>query len=767
MQVINTRLPLEQTVRFLREKATLFNEVPDSALEKIAQRLIPSQVKAGFHIIEQGETGESLYIVVKGKLEVFVASGDDGSKKVGEITSGDCVGEGALVTSEPRTATVVARTDCRLLTLSRNDFQDILKEFPSEVEVFVRIVSKRSKSLSPSQFRPSPEKLREFLCSVDLMASLGEDVLAELEPRMQWIFLPGGETLMKQGDPGDSMYIVVNGRLRYIVKNNSGEIVAEGEISRGDIMGEMSLLTGEKRSATVYATRGCELVRFSTDTFEGLIAKNPGAMLNITRTIALRLKGEMGKHRKKKHIKVITLLPLYQDLPYEEFARKLRGKLSENGSVFFADKQAFAASLGHDSDDLEKMQYTITDLFSWFYRLEDEYSMVIIISDPLDKIWTETSLRHTDKVYLLADHKCSEILYPVEIRYLSEDTLDTSPERELVLLYSDSNIVPLNTEARLKRRKLSRHHHVRLYKDEDFARLARNFNGRSIGIALGGGGAKGFAHIGLLKAFLEFGIPIDIIGGTSAGSIMASFFALGYGIDDISRYAKLLMVEKDLLTDYTYPMVSLIRGRKYTRAIKEFVGDKKIEDMWIPYFAVATDLTLAQKKVFTTGDLWKAVRASTSLPGILPPLFDDGSVYVDGGLLDNIPGSVLKPLGSGINIAVSLGMGNRKARDEVFSYYFSDENQGVAPSVFQALGMSFSRKSKKQQLPTMGNLIMRSTMVNSLAMANSTRKEVDLYIDLPVGNYSIFAWKDFDDIVQTGYNYARENLDLWRNQLGL
>jgi|GEM_PF-233962 len=756
--------------KFIKSNAVLFHDIDDSALSKIAAKLTPISFQAGKDVITQGELGENLYIVYSGKLDVFITGADNKTKKVGEISPGDCVGEGALITKEPRNATVRASTKSRLLSLSHVDFQEVLREYPAEMEVFVRIIGKRSKSINPSQFRPSPEKLREFLSSVDLMASLGHKALAELEPKMQWIFLPGGETLMKQGDPGDSMYIVVNGRMRYVVKNKDHEVVAEGDFSRGDIIGEMSLLTGEKRSATVFATRGCEVVRFSTEVFEDLISKNPAGMLNITRTIALRLKGDFSGRKKKRSIKVITLLPLYENIPYADFSLKLVKQLKKEKTVFYADKKAFLKFLRLQKNtpgDAKNTGYTLTDLFAWFYSLEDQYEMVIIVSDPEDKTWTETCLRHTDKIYLLADHTCTDDLYPVEIRYLSSEQAETSPDRELIFIYDKPGIEPSRTAARLARRRVTRHHHIRVYEAQDLGRLARNFTGHSVGIALGGGGAKGFAHIGFLRALVEDGIPVDIIGGTSAGSIMGALYAFGFNIDEIESISRKLMVDQNNLNDYTYPLVSLLRGKKYTDAIKNFMGSKKIEDMWIPFFAVATDLTLAEKKVFSEGDVWKAIRASTSLPGIMPPLFDNGSIYIDGALLDNIPGSVLKKSNAGTKIAVSLGAGDRVSRDKIFSQVFDERRQGIAPSILQALKMKLSPKSRKAQVPTMGNLIMRATMVNSLAMEHTTRKEVDLYVELPVGNYSLFAWKEFDRIVEAGYRYAKKNTRQWKKQLGL
>lgn len=758
---------------FIRTKTTLFRELNDEATRSIAGKMVPGTCLVGAEIMRQGEMGDCFFVVTKGRFDVFIIDERGRQKKVGNVSSGGVIGEGALVTNEPRNATVKAVTDAGLLRLSSNDFQGILRKNPREMEIFVRIISKRSKSISPSHFRPSAEKLQKFLGSVGFFSSLNRDILKKLEPKMQWLFLPAGEVLMRQGTPGKSMYIMVNGRLRYVVRNESGEMISEGEFVRGDIIGEMALLTGARRSATVYATRGSELVQFSTKDFQTFFSKNPEALFSITKTLANRLIEVRKSPEKKRRTRVVTLLQLHPEVKFREFAEKLCGALNRTEKAIIADKAGFVEFIRKERGSEEahsegkEFHYSLSELLSWFYMLEEQNDIVLLCAEPSDRFWTESSLQHTDKILMVANHDSSEKLYPVEIRYLSEARDENSPGRELVFLYEKEGLRPENTRKHFEYRKVNRYHHIRTWLPGDMDRMVRNLLGRSIGVVLGGGGAKGAAHLGVLKALDEAGIPIDHIGGTSVGSIMGALYAMGLGVDEMINLARELMVRREVMKDYTFPMVSILTGKKHTNVIKEAVDGIRIEDLWIPYFAVATDLTQASKKVFDEGHLWKAIRASTSLPGIFPPLYDHGSLYVDGALLDNVPGSVLKGKKVGHSVAVNLGGGGDKGEDEIYAGFFEKEGQGIAPSWLTGILGKINPFAKKVDVPGIFSVIMRSTMINSVAMTHETKRQSDIYVDIPLDGFSLFNWDRFDEMVEVGYQYVKERCDGWKEELEL
>ncbi|TGM36365.1 phospholipase [Leptospira levettii] len=712
-------------------------------------------------VIKQGEHGNALYLVATGSFSVYVTN--DGKKqKLGEVKPGSCFGEGALVTDEPRNATVVCDQSGIVYRIDRNEFKRAFKDRSEELKAFVRLISRRSRALHRSVFRPEPRRIKELISSVSLFQGVGTKLISELEQQMEWIFLPGGETLMRQGDKADGMYVVVNGSLVYEVRNDQGLVVSTGNFSKGDIIGEMALLTGEPRTATVVATLSCEIVKISTVAFEAVFSKHPPSMLAITKLIADRFtKDRMGKRTVKKTRSIITLFPLQKDLSVRDFAHNLANALKKNGRTIIVESKDFKKKKGD-------REHAVSDILESLYHLQDTHDFLILCPDFDDKLWTETILHHTNRILLLSDAKKADVLSPEEIRFLGDSEETHGPIRELVLLYSDPNEKPKNISNLTKIRKTDVVRHIRTYSHHGFESLTRFITGRSIGLALGGGGAKGFAHIGLIKAMQEENIPIDMIGGTSAGALMASIYALGNDAPSLERIAKALMSDKKTLNDYTIPVVSLIRGKKFNTVIKSFVGETMIEDLWLPYFAVATSLSKAQKVIIDRGPLWKALRASASIPGILPPFFENNELLVDGAMLDNIPGAVMREKGADFVISVALASEGDSAADELFGRIYPKNNSGALPSALRLLFKRLFRKAQNfKDAPNLLSLLMRATFVASDAAMAQAKAESDIFAELPVEQYGLFDWKKFYELVEIGYRYGKTNAKTWKKQLGI
>ncbi|MCW7498501.1 cyclic nucleotide-binding domain-containing protein [Leptospira levettii] len=712
-------------------------------------------------VIKQGEHGNALYLVATGSFSVYVTN--DGKKqKLGEVKPGSCFGEGALVTDEPRNATVVCDQSGIVYRIDRNEFKRAFKDRSEELKAFVRLISRRSRALHRSVFRPEPRRIKELISSVSLFQGVGTKLISELEQQMEWIFLPGGETLMRQGDKADGMYVVVNGSLVYEVRNDQGLVVSTGNFSKGDIIGEMALLTGEPRTATVVATLSCEIVKISTVAFEAVFSKHPPSMLAITKLIADRFtKDRMGKRTVKKTRSIITLFPLQKDLSVRDFAHNLANALKKNGRTIIVESKDFKKKKGD-------REHVVSDILESLYHLQDTHDFLILCPDFDDKLWTETILHHTNRILLLSDAKKADVLSPEEIRFLGDSEETHGPIRELVLLYSDPNEKPKNISNLTKIRKTDVVRHIRTYSHHGFESLTRFITGRSIGLALGGGGAKGFAHIGLIKAMQEENIPIDMIGGTSAGALMASIYALGNDAPSLERIAKALMSDKKTLNDYTIPVVSLIRGKKFNTVIKSFVGETMIEDLWLPYFAVATSLSKAQKVIIDRGPLWKALRASASIPGILPPFFENNELLVDGAMLDNIPGAVMREKGADFVISVALASEGDSAADELFGRIYPKNNSGALPSALRLLFKRLFRKAQNfKEAPNLLSLLMRATFVASDAAMAQAKAESDIFAELPVEQYGLFDWKKFYELVEIGYRYGKTNAKTWKKQLGI
>lgn len=653
--------------------------------------------------------------------------------------------------------------------ISHSGISEILYILPDELN---RIVSKlpnwkkwiedlnqENHLFHVSKLRPSKKELMSFLSSVELLFRLDKSTLSKLESRMEWLVIPGGEILLKQGDSGDSMYILVLGRLSWTVRSENEEILAEGELGKGDILGEMSLLSGDKRSATVAALRTSQVVRIYREDFRKCFANSPEALFQITGTIAHRLGTERNQvYRKSKSVKTVSVFPLnFQESP-DEFYHSLQRGLKNFGKIILVDYNSFK----NKKNSIKKRDtYRIGDLVNWFYDLEKYYDKLIFKTDMQNPGWRETCFRQSDRILVLIDPTLPFPSYSEEINSMLPETI----QKELVFLIDSDFIDWKKIESILKKFNSITHSIIRRGIDVDFGRLSRRLTGKSIGVALSGGGAKGFAHLGLLKCFEENEIPVDMISGTSAGAIMGGLFAMGLDSSDILPLIRNFWLDRNLLGDFTFPFVSLVRGKRYSQAIHEFFKDRSIETLPIPFYAIACNLTKAERKVFDRGLLWKAVRSSTSIPGIFPPFSERGELFVDGGLLDNLPGSILKERGAGILISVDLGGGGQIDKDEMYHNLLGPQYLGEAPSFFNLLFHHLKRKTLKTKYTGFAEIMMRSLMLSSKNNQNRTRNDSDLYIELPVGGYSTFDWDQFQKLYEIGYETGRKKIHIWKNEI--
>ena len=180
---------------------------------------------------------------------------------------------------------------------------------------------------------------------------------------------------------------------------------------------------------------------------------------------------------------------------------------------------------------------------------------------------------------------------------------------------------------------------------------------RKIGLALGSGSARGWAHIGVIKALNEAGIRLDYVAGTSAGAVVGAVYASGR-IDSLKDVVLQLDWKKiTFLLDVVFPKCGLIDGNKIAEFIRCNVEEKNIEDLHLPFCAVSTDLATGNEVVINDGDIIEAVRASISIPGIFTPVKRNSAILVDGGLVNPVPVSVVREMGADFVIAVNLNHG--------------------------------------------------------------------------------------------------------------
>jgi predicted acylesterase/phospholipase RssA len=282
-------------------------------------------------------------------------------------------------------------------------------------------------------------------------------------------------------------------------------------------------------------------------------------------------------------------------------------------------------------------------------------------------------------------------------------------------------------------------------------RLARVIAGRANGVVLGGGGARGFAAIGVLRALHESGVPVDRIGGTSMGSLIAAQYACGLDFKAIEEVSYEYWVKGKPARDFTLPILSLVRGKRMQQLVIDLCGEWRIEDMPLRYFCVSSDLGSAELVVHNRGRLWPAVRASGSFPVMGPPMFMNGRVLVDGGVLNNLPSDIMRSEFGGHIIAVDASP--QRVRTVAMEW---DEQ---TPSGWHLLWRQFNPFAERAMLPGILEVLSRTATLNSERMSRQAGLQADLLIAPPLGGYGTMRFEKMHEIIEIGYRHTLAELE--------
>jgi len=571
-----------------------------------------------------------------------------------------------------------------------------------------------------------PEALYERLKSFSLLENVGDAALRNLLAEANWFALPGGTLLEREGENNAALFLVVTGSLGVFVSDEQAQRRMVAHIPAGETVGEMSLIAGSSNhSAQLVALRDTELLRISPDGFEALIARHPRVMMNLMQMLVKRLKDANRGRTPKAHPKTFAIVPLQEGLSEVPIAQRLTQALARMGC------RAAVLDAGAGDQTAE-----------WFNGFEQAHDVVFYRGDAPDSPWTQLCLRQADRIFLLARANQPLPLAPLDLPAFKERA---SGLPELLLLHPDGASAVLPEHFSVRSGLFRAHHHLRAGHQADVARIARFIAGRAVGLVLAGGGARGFAHIGIIKALKEAGVPFDQLGGTSMGAIIAAGLAREWGLEEMRDRMRAVFVNDNPLSDFTLPLIALVRGRKVSARLREHFDEVCIEELPLPFFAVSSDLTTGRIHIHRDGTLWRALRASVALPGILPPVTHHGHLLVDGGVMNNLPVDVMREqaYGAGPIIACDItGEVDLRA---------TDEHYGELP---WWLAWRRDRAS-----PNIISILMRSGTVGSEAQRRIVREQCDYLIEPPMPDIQLRDWKKFDQAIQEGYDAARACID--------
>jgi NTE family protein len=535
------------------------------------------------------------------------------------------------------------------------------------------------------------------LASVPRFHGVRADALRSLEAGAGSVVVHAGEWLFRSGDPADCLYVVRSGRVRIVVEGDEGPRILR-EVGAGAAIGELALLTGSNRSASVQAVRDSELVVLSAATFDELLGEDPAFAGAVARELALQLQASGRLEGPAARARVFSVVPLDRAVDAGRLAAVLERELARHGSV---------TVLG-GGDDL------VGEPSAALARAESDHDTVVLLAGADGDGWDAFCRRQGDRVVLVA----------------GPDT-PVTPEPagcDLVLLAP----MPSGVVARWLATAEPRTHHL-VYEaafEIGAARAARRIAGRSLGLVLSGGGARGLAHIGVIGALTDAGFEVDRLGGCSMGAFVAGMSALGLDESQIHEVCRDELVRRAPFNDWTIPRVSLIRSRKAGRMLHRVFGELQVEELPRPLFTVSADLISSTTVVHRRGPLIEAVGASMSIPGLVPPLPRHGRLLVDGGVLNNLPVDLMDEAREGPVVAVDV-----------------------------VRRMDAVPRDEEPRLPTIMETLSRATVLGSVERAERNRALATLVVGPDVHDVGLREFSALDRAVAAGREAAERALE--------
>nr|XP_014125906.1 patatin-like phospholipase domain-containing protein 7 [Zonotrichia albicollis] len=723
------------------------------------------QVTAGTVLSRQGDQDVNVCFVVSGMLHVYQRKIDSEEDTCLFITHpGELVGQLAVLTGEPLIFTIKANRDCSFLSISKSHFYEIMREQPSVVLGVAHSVVKR---MSP------------FVRQIDFA--------------LDWMEVEAGRAVYRQGDKSDCTYIVLNGRLRSVLRMDDGKKHLTGEYGRGDLIGVVEALTHQPRATTVHAVRDSELAKLPEGALISIKRKFPQVVTRLIHLLGEKILGSLqqGGHPLGLHsssskwdagnpasnLSTVAIMPVSEEVPLTAFTLELKHALSAVGPALLLTSDNIKQRLGSAALD-SIHEYRLT---SWLGQQEDIHRIVLYQADSTLTPWTQRCIRQADCILIvgLGDQEPTV----GELERMLENTA-VRAQKQLVLLHKEDGPLPSRTVEWLNMRSwCSAHLHihcprrvfskrslpklVEMYervfqkvpdRHSDFSRLARVLTGNAIALVLGGGGARGCSQVGVIRALIEAGIPVDMIGGTSIGAFMSALYAEERSYNQMRikarQWAMVMNSVFKTILDLTYPITSMFSGAAFNKSINNIFKDKQIEDLWIPYFTITTDITASAMRVHRDGSLWRYVRASMSLSGYMPPLCDpkDGHLLMDGGYINNLPADVARSMGAKVVIAIDVG-----SRDET-----DLTNYGDCLSGWWLLWKRWNPLAEKVKVLNMAEIQTRLAYVCCVRQLEMVKNsDYCEYIRPPIDRYGTLDFGKFDEICEVGYQHGKTVFNVW------
>jgi len=695
-------------------------------------------LSTGDVLVEAGSAPVSLSRVVSGGFEAIVH--DEGKAlRTGSLGPGDVVGEISLFAGGRATATVRATEPSVVATIPSDAARAWLDRHPEVGETLA------------AEGRDRIDRNQMALLLADLLGTDDATVVADALGLCETVRLAAGGVLFEEGDVADAAYLVVTGRLGVHGLDADGERVELRRLGRGQIIGETGLFERRPRSATVTAIRDTVTVRIGAPAFEELLTRHPALMIRVGRQVLTRMIRPHAERRSTAVLAVAVTAPNGS----LDLVRSVAESLLDHGSVTVVTPDVVDAELGRagafaaDAGDVGSPRLT-----QYLHEVEIRHDVMVVGVRPADPVpWIRRGLSLADRILVVVSPDPDRGEWEAISRITSSAPADTT--LIAVVLHPAGTERPHGSADLLARIGADDILHMRVGSIAEVGRVARLATGRGVGLVLGGGGARGFAHLGVYRALVELGVPIDTVAAASIGAALGGGISIGIGPDQAVASAAESFPG---VLDYTIPVVSLIKAERLTREIDRVYGGWDFEDVWVPFRCVSTNLTTSRVHLHDRGPLPHAIRASLAIPGVMPPVPSGDDLLVDGGVLDNLPVDVVATEGRcatiiAVDVAPPAGPAAR-------------EDYGLSVSGWQALKANLGKG--RSAYPKLTAVLMRSMIVGSMRHRDDLVAEsgVDLVLQPDMRGVGLL---DFDSVVPVadrGYELSKPTIEAWLTERG-
>uniref|UniRef100_A0A8C7XBS8 Patatin-like phospholipase domain-containing protein 7 n=1 Tax=Oryzias sinensis TaxID=183150 RepID=A0A8C7XBS8_9TELE len=778
-EVQSSNLPSE--VLYMLKNVRVLGHFEKPLFLELCRHMVLIELQEGEVLFKPGDDDDSIYVVQDGRLELYIQENDGTEPVVKDVLPGDSVHSLLsildIITGYPapyKTVSARAATRSIILRLPASAFESVFKKYPETLVRVIQIIMVRLQrvtflalhnylGLTTELFNPESQAVPlSNLNSVMMEASSGK-----LTRRLHFQEDLASGASESSGEQGLTHACLPVFQM-YILKKNVTMQHTPSEVFHYTDSGG--------QSDAIHLSKSNTILQAAKKDLQGIIQlQDPGLLerrVTLHHVKAGSVIARQGDQEVSIQFVISGLLHVYQRMIDREEDTRLfvthPGELVGQLAVLTGEPLIFTVRAQRDCSFLSISK-------THFYERLCMYVMVI----PKNRSSLMEESGYPLAAYL--GRNCT-ILKNLLERMLEGSAVRA--QKQLVLLHREDGPPPQGTVEWLNMRSwISRHLHLscprrvfskrslpkllELYqrvfekpadRHSDFSRLARVLTGNAIALILGGGGARGCSQVGIMRALSEAGIPVDLIGGTSIGSLMGALYAEDRSHSRMRVRARewameMTSVYKKFL-DLTYPVTSMFSGSSFNSSINNVFKSKQIEDLWIPYFNITTDITASAMRVHTDGSLWRYVRASMTLSGYLPPLCDpkDGHLLMDGGYINNLPADVARSMGAKVVIAIDVG-----SRDET-----NLTNYGDSLSGWWLLWKRFNPLAEKVKVLNMAEIQTRLAYVCCVRHLESVKNsDYCEYIRPPIDRYRTLEFGKFDEIAEVGYQHGKTVFDVW------